>query len=76
MSIEQGNSQETPKFVKIPARLVVHGADTCPACKHGYVDRHYVADEVGFRDNCDTCGFEGLNITAMVLPDGSLTWDY
>ena len=56
---------------------VALSADTCPVCKYGYVDRHYRVGEIGFRDNCDTCEFEGINITAKVVDEyGNLSYDY
>lgn len=76
MTIGNVAPQETPESEEKKPMKVVHFADECPVCKFGMVSRFYHEGEVGFRDNCNSCEFEGVNITAMVRPDGSLTWDY
>lgn len=66
MTIESGKPQETPESWQIDKTLKVkHMTDKCPACSHRWIDTWYREGEIGFKDVCDTCQFEGISLNVF-----------
>jgi hypothetical protein len=68
MNIESGNSQETPESVEDNPLEFVVLTGHCPACSNGWITTWYREGEIGFTDTCDSCDFEGINITEWFDP--------
>lgn len=73
MSIGNVAPQETPESEENKPLQVVYTNQRCPECHRGFIDTWYRDGEVGFRDNCDTCDFEGINITEWFDPSPYLS---